>query len=186
VKKMKKKFLLTLMMLALAGALQVRGVSLELTGAYLRPADGGFREVYGSGGMMPGLRLEANVLKDVSLYASYGYFSRKGTTPVLEAEAKVTQNYVTLGAAWRKGLSEKLAMGLFAGVLYVSYKEEALGETVSDNAVGFDAGVDLRWAIAGKLFLSPFLSYLLANDTVEDVKVKLGGLRAGIGLGMTF
>jgi len=30
------------------------------------------------------------------------------------------------------------------------------------------------------------LGYLTASDTVEDVKIKLGGLRTGLGMGFRF
>ena len=34
---------------------------------------------------MPGLRFEAAVWKGLSIYGSYGYFAKTGTTPVLAA-----------------------------------------------------------------------------------------------------
>lgn len=166
-------------------ALLAADVSLALGASYLAPADGGFKEVYGSGGVLPGLRLELVVAKGFSAYASYGYFAKKGTTPALQEEASSTQHYLALGATWRKGLSARLGLGLWAGALYAKYEEEALGMTTDGSAVGLDAGIDLRFTLSGKLFLSPCISYKLASDRIEDVDIKLGGFQVGIGLGIS-
>jgi hypothetical protein len=183
---MKKTIILIAALAALFPAVQAKGISLALSASYFAPADGGFKEIYGSGGVLPGLRLEVGVVRCLSLYASYGYFSKKGTTPVLAEEAKSTQHHAALGASWNRGISTNLGLGLWGGLLYVSYKEEALGMQASGSAVGFEAGGHLRVSLGKKLFASPFISYGLARDTVEEVDLKLGGLRAGVGLGIFF
>jgi hypothetical protein len=183
---MNRKTIVILAILSLTVTAQAKNVSAALTLSYLAHADSGFREVYGPGGLMPGLRLEAGLWKDLSLYASCGFFARTGATPVLEQEAKTTQRYISAGASWKSRLSEKMAWNLYAGMLFVIYREEALGETISDNALGLEIGAGLRYRLGARLFLCPFVSYLLAGDTVEESKIKLGGARAGIGLGVTF
>ncbi len=183
---MNKKIIVILAIMSLTAAVQAKNMSAALTLSYLAHADSGFKEVYGSGGIMPGLRLEAGIMKNVSLYASCGFLSKKGTTPVLEQEAKSTQRYISAGAAWQQSLSEKLEWNLYGGLLFVIYREEALDETITDNAVGLELGGGLRYRLCAKLFLNPFISYLLAGDTVDETKIKLGGFKAGIGLGFSF
>ncbi len=128
---MKKTLLVILALTTIAASLPARNLSLALTASYLGKADSGFKEVYGSGGVMPGLRFEAAVWKGLSIYGSYGFFAKTGTTPVLAAEAKTSQHFLAAGAAWRGAMGEKLDWGVYAGLLYVIYREEALGEKVT-------------------------------------------------------
>ena len=182
-----KKFLLVISVMALLTiSLPAKDLSLALCISYLGKADSGFKEVYGSGGVMPGLRLEAVVWKGLSLYGAYGYFAKTGTTPVLAAEAKTTQHFIGAGAAWRGALAPKLEWGLYGGLLYVSYREEALGDKVTGNALGFEIGASLDYSLSSRIFLFPFVSYLQADDTIDDMKIKLGGFKAGVGAGIHF
>jgi hypothetical protein len=181
---MKKILLLVAGISILLATSWAEGFSLAPTISYLGKNDAGFKEIYGSGGIQPGLRAEAVVWKGLSVYAAYGYFSKKGTTPVLEEEARTTQHSFSLGAAWRKTLSEKAAWGIYAGLLHIRYQEEALGDKIKDSAMGIELGALLDYNITEKIFLFPFLSYLKADDTIEETKIKLGGFKAGIGLGI--
>ncbi|TFG78056.1 MAG: hypothetical protein E4H23_08180 [Chrysiogenales bacterium] len=183
---MKKNLLVFLALLSLAAAAQAKNMSAALTVSYLGKADSGFKEIYGSGGIQPGLRLEALLGKGISLYGSYDYFSKKGKTPVLQEDASSRQHFISAGAAWRKGLSEKLDWSLYGGLLLISYQEEALGETVKENAFGVELGGSLQYKMSSRLFLFPFVSYMIANDSVGEVEVKLGGFKVGVGLGIKF
>lgn len=183
---MNKKLLAFLTIVSLAAAARAESISAALTLSYLAKSDSGFKEVYGSGGFQPGLRLEASVWKGLSFYGSYGYFAKTGATPVLAAEAKTTQHFMGVGAAWRGDLSRSLAWGVYAGLLYVRFQEEAIGEKIKDGAMGGELGALLDCRLSEKLFVFPFFSYLLADHTVEGVKVKLGGIKAGAGLGIRF
>lgn len=183
---MKKSMMIISLIALLAASLPARDLSLALTVSYLGKADSGFKEVYGSGGVLPGLRFEAMVWKGVSLYGSYGFFSKKGATPVLGQEARTTQHFISAGAAWRRALGKKLEWSIYGGLLYVSYREEALGDRISGGAPGVEIGASLGCKVSERFFLYPFASYLAAGDTVEGVDVKLGGFQAGVGAGIRF
>lgn len=183
---MKKNLLVILAITTLAVSVPARNLSLALTVSYLGKSDSGFKEVYGSGGILPGLRFEAVVWKGLSLYVAYGYFSKKGTTPVLKQEAKTAQHFISAGAAWRGALGEKLDWSLYGGLLYVSYREEALGDKITGGAPGVEIGASLGYKVSSRFFLFPFASYLAAGDTVRQVDVKLGGFQAGVGAGIRF
>jgi hypothetical protein len=183
---MKKTLLVILAITILAASVPAKSLSLALTVSYLGKTDSGFKEVYGAGGILPGLRFEAGVWKGLSLYCSYDYFSKKGTTPALGQEAKTREHFLSVGAAWKGALGEKLDWSLFGGLLYVSYREEALDEKVTGNAMGAEIGAGLDYRISSGLFLFPYASYMAANDTVGEIDVKLGGFKAGVGLGLRF
>lgn len=181
---MKKILLIVLGTALLFTASWAKGFSLAPTLSYLGRDDAGYKEVYGSGGIQPGLRIEAGVWKNLSIYASYGFFTKKGTTPVLEEDAKTTQHSLALGAAWRGTIAEKMAWGVYAGLLHIRYREEALGEEITGGATGIEAGVLLDYDLSDAIFVFPFVSYLKADDTVDEMKIKLGGFKAGIGVGI--
>jgi len=181
---MKKILLLVLAISLLVAANWAKGFSLAPTLSYLGKDDAGFKEVYGSGGLQPGLRAEAVVWKNLSLYASYDFFSKKGTTPILEEETRTIQHSLALGAAWRGKFSEKISWGVYAGLLHIRYQEEALGDKIKDSATGIELGVLLEYDLSDKIFIFPLLSYLKADDSIDDMKIKLGGFKAGIGLGI--
>lgn len=183
---MKKTLLAVLALTTLATSLPAKSISLALTVSYLGKADGGFKEVYGTGGVLPGLRVETGIWKGLSLYGSYGFFAKTGTTPVLAAKAKTTQHFIAAGAAWRGVLAEKMDWSVYAGLLYVIYHEEALGKKVTENAPGAEIGASLEYKISSQLFLFPFAAYMLANDTVDGTGIKLGGFQAGVGAGIRF
>lgn len=183
---MKKILLLVMAISALFASSWAKSFSLAPTLSYLGKDDAGFKEVYVSGGIQPGLRFEAVVWKGLSAYTAYGFFSKKGTTPVLKEKTKTTQHSFSLGAAWRGTLSEKMAWGVYAGLLYVSYREEALGDKIKGSATGVELGALLDYNLSESIFFLPFLSYLKTDDTIEDIRIKLGGFKAGIGLGFRF
>jgi opacity protein-like surface antigen len=183
---MKKIFFVMMAITLLAASVPARNMSLALTVSYLGKADAGFNDIYGSGGVQPGLRFEARLGEKFSLYGSYGYFSKKGETPVLREEARSTQHFISAGAAWSRELAKKLDLKLYAGLLYVNYKEEALGETIKDSALGLEIGGGMEYRISERFFLFPFVSYMIANDSIGEIKVKLGGFKAGAGLGVRF
>jgi hypothetical protein len=183
---MKKILLLVMAISVLFASSWAKSFSLAPTLSYLGKDDAGFKEVYGSGGIQPGLRFEATISKNFSLYAFYGFFSKKGTTPVLAEEAKNTQHSFSIGAVWRGTLSGKMTWGVYAGLLHIRYQEEALGDKIKGSATGVELGALLDYNLSESIFILPFLSYLKADDTIDDKKIKLGGFKAGVGLGFRF
>jgi hypothetical protein len=174
------------MFLLIGSFIWAERVSLSIGLSYLGKEDGGFKDVYGSGGTVPGARAEARLWESLSLYAGYGYFTKKGTTPVFKEEAEATQHLLSVGVNWEGKLVARVIWGIYAGLLYVRYEEEALGEVIKDDATGFEGGISLRYDFLKRFFLFSFLSYLRADDEVERVKIKLGGWRAGANLGVRF
>jgi hypothetical protein len=76
------------------------------------------------------------------------------------------------------------------GVILVNYSEEAFDDSASEKTFGMRVDVGSIFKFTDRLFTEISLGYLFADDTVNteigEVKIKLGGLRAGIGLGVRF
>jgi hypothetical protein len=158
----------------------------QLSGSFLFPADGNYKDVYGSSVFYPGIKFGYSLTKSIYLWLGYDYVSKSGTTPELEEEAQSTQHYIGLGAGYQGDFSEKFGYRVQAGVLYISYKEKALGDTVTDSAIGFELEGNLVYYFSERFYGLFVLGYAYGSDDVEDVSIKLGGLKTGIGLGIRF
>ena len=184
---MRKIMFVSLMILVLC----VCGLSGEkfmvsVVGNYLHPSDSGYKDIYGSSVYYPELKAGYKVYKGFFIWAGYGFFSKKGTTTELEQEAKSTQQYLLFGIGYDGKLSGRFRYKAELGLLNANYKEEAFGEEVKDNSIGFGVETGILYEISSSFFIKISVGYLGASDKVEDVEIKLGGLKAGIGLEARF
>jgi hypothetical protein len=113
----------------------------------------------------------------------FATFTKNGKTPELQLPAKSTQNFFTAGLAYIAPVSGRLMVKVEAGAADVRYKEEALGLTVSGSKAGFYGGMGLL-VMSKVVFAGADLGYLSASGTAGDVKIKLGGARASLYLGV--
>jgi len=162
------------------------GFQLQIKGNLLFPADENYADVYGSTVIFPGVQAGYFLSDTLMVWAGYGYLHRSGTTPVLEENATSTQHLLKLGAGYKWGISDNLGFTVQAGIFHVSYSEEALGEEVSDSAIGLTLEGSLNLAFSRTLFGLVFLGYDYATDEVNGTDIKLGGITAGAGLGIAF
>ena len=188
---MKKGVIVSFLVLLLMAPVYGAGkYTVSLTANFLSPADGDYKDVYGSGVFFPELKLGYKISGNFSLWGGLGLLSAEGSTPVLDEDSKSNQNFISFGAGYNKNLKEKLDFKFELGLAYVNYREEALGEKISDSAFGFKLDAGLLYTISNSFFAVVELSYLCARDTLtfegEEVKIKLGGLKGGIGVGVRF
>lgn len=194
--KTKKTVFLVLMILGFSTCMfSGNNLSLSISGHYLMPVDSSYKDVYGSAKIFPEIKINSGpiLFKNFSLWGSFGYLPANGIVPGTDAKTKSTQMFIALGGRYTQGFSPTFHVSLRWGVLYVSYKEEALDSTVKDSAVGFVTGVGFIYDINNTLFTEIEGAYMYASDKIpgtadfpESTTVKLGGLRFGIGLGIKF
>lgn len=184
---MKKIIAATLLTLLLMGAGYGMGqFSLTFSGNILGPADKDFKDIYGNTVFFPEMQVSLKVFNGVCVWAGYGLLSATGTTPILEEEAKSTQNILSFGAGYLGDFSKKWSYKILAGAAYFTYKEEALGLVVEDNAFGFRVDLGLLHNFTNTFFAELSLGYMAASDTVMGQDIKLGGTKAGFGIGIRF
>lgn len=189
---MKRTFLLVLVLMVFLVALgKGNGFAgdrfmVSASANYMVPGDEDFKNFYGKGQFYPELKAGFKVSGRFYLWAGYGWFSAKETTPVLNLEAKANQQFLSAGVGYLFKISSKLDYKVEAGLFRVSYKEEALGDEVSDSAVGLRLNNGVTFYMNQGLFVEISLAFLTASDTIEDRSIKLGGFKTGIGLGVTF
>ncbi len=185
---MKKiKTIIILLAVLTAAALPAEKFIITLSGNYLMPRDDNFKDTYGNKVFFPEIKFGYKFMKDCYVWGGLALFSKKGETPLLKEEAKNTQNMLSFGFGYDGKLSGKLGFQAEAGILYDKYKEEAMGVTVKDSAVGFRIDAALFYYLKKKIFLGAGVGYLSANDEIDiegdTVSISLGGFKAGLCLG---
>jgi len=158
--------------------------------AVVFPGDSGFKKIYAGERFGPELKAGYNFAGNFNLWLGFSMFSARGRVPVVEDEARASQNFFSLGAGWttRRGLP--LQGELYAALLLARFREEAMGETASKSVLGIEAGAGLRYFLEKNLFLGISVSYAAASATVrfaeKDRDIILGGLRLSGRLGFCF
>jgi hypothetical protein len=175
--------LVVVLVLAAGTAFAADHAILSVGLGYLQPADSGYTDVYGSRVFYPEFQAGLRLIRGLYVVGGFATFTKNGETPDLHLAARSTQSFFTAGLAYIAAISGKLGVKVEAGAADVRYKEESMGTTASGSKLGFEAGLGLL--LMGKAaFAGVNLGYLSASDTVGDVKIKLGGARATICLGV--
>lgn len=184
---MRKILIVSLMTLILCtSVLSQNKFMVSVVGNYLNPSDSGYKDVYGSSVYYPELKAGYKVYKGFFIWAGYGFFSKKGTTTELKQETKSTQQYFSFGIGYDGKISQGFGYKAELGLLNASYKEEAFGEEVTGNSIGYGLETGILCRVWSSLFIKISVGYLSASHKVEDVEIKLGGFKAGIGLEARF
>jgi len=178
-----KRMSLILILLFCAGAAFSADRLLVSAGvSYLQAADSGYKEIYGQSLFYPEARVGVRLVRGLHFMAGFGMLSKKGETPDLHLPAKSTQRFFTGGLAYLIPASGAVLFKVEAGVADISYKEEAMDLMVKGSKLGYQAELGLL-ILGNVLFTEVNLGYLSAADTVDGVKIKLGGARASLCVG---
>ena len=157
-----------------------------LSASYFGYSDSRHKEVYSSGNIYPEIKVGFKAYRDFYLWGSYGFLTADGVTPVLEEATKINYHHMSIGGGYSGNFSERFDYLVELGLLYVKYREKAMGEELSGSSVGFRLDGCLILNINKVLFTVVTLGYLFAKDEVEDITLKLGGIKAGIGFGIRY
>jgi hypothetical protein len=144
-----------------------------------------FKGFYGEDAFLPELTAGIKIWGDFYLWAGYGFFGSKGTTDYLYEEMKARQSYLSGGLSYRHMLTDDFGFKIAVGALQAGYKEEGMDMEVSGSALGFRADGGLLMYI-GKAYVELSNGYIYARDSVNSQKIKLGGYRVGLALGVQF
>ncbi len=159
---------------------------VEVQTNLLLPSDSGYKDVYGSSVFYPGFEAGFKIINDYYIFVGYGILKTTGNTPVLEEEAKSTQQIFSLGLGYEGDFSKKFGYRVEVGGVSFSYKEEVFGEKVTGSKFGFLLKAGIVYFIGENLYISSFLSYETASDNIDGEDIKLGGFGALLGFGVKF
>jgi len=149
---------------------------------YLQPADSGYRGAYGESAFCPEVEAGLRLYRGLYVMGGFGTLTKNGKTLDLGLPARSSQRFFSAGLGYLAPISGGLKFKVEAGAVDIGYKEEAMETTVSGSSLGWQGKLGLLWM--GKIALAGVdLGYLSASDTVEGLKIKLGGARASIYVG---
>jgi len=149
-------------------------------------SDSVYQDTYGSGSLSYEGFLSYDLSKRIEIRAAAGYFKDKGETTLTREE--ITFSMVPLVIGMRVKL---VRMGRFdpylgVGVDFYTFKERArLGDT-SDSTTGFHLEGGSYVALGQRFYVDINLRYVKADAQPLDEVVRLGGWRAGVGVGYSF
>ncbi len=153
----------------------------------LLPSDSGYKEIYGNSVIMPDVEIGYMINEKVNIYGGLGYISKSGTTVgELKVTTKSTRSYLDFGIGYGIYNSNKLSIKIKSGVSYIMSKEEAMEEEVSSNTLGFRGELEGNYSINKNIFTGLKIGYIYGKDRVEDMDIKLGGVKIGLLLGYRF
>ena len=158
----------------------------EISGQFISPSDQDYKDIYGKSVFYPDLRVGIKIIKDLYAWGSYGRFTRGGMTPVLAIETESSQNFFSFGLGYLFSLTDKLKLDTFAGLSSIHYEEKAMGMEVNGSKIGLRIDGGLKFIVWKSMYTKSTLGYCGAKDAVDDVEIKLGGIQAGIGVGLQF
>jgi hypothetical protein len=145
-------------------------------------SDSVYREIYG-GALQPEVKLGVGVWKNLYVWGGFGWLSDKGSLPSVLEETRVKRTEIGVGAGWRHEL-EKWSLRGEVGLVSISYKEEALGETGKGSGLGCKVTGAADYCFWKRLYFTLQASWFDARTDSEAEKLKLGGLIFGAGIGV--
>ncbi len=154
---------------------------------FLQPQDSQYRDIYGDRFFCPELKFGVRITDRISAWYRWGYIAGKAAVPLLQTEASSRQAFTCFGIGYTLKISGRFDWNIDVGLVRISYKEEAMGITVKESAAGFRFDSGFSYHISSRFFTDISASYIYGTSSVLDnPEVKLGGIGAGIGLGVKF
>ncbi len=165
-----------------AVCLRAGSVTIEVKGSYFYPTEQAFKDIYG-GGLMYGGEISLGIWKNLDVWIGGNYFSQNGELTFTGEETSL--QIVPLGA----GLKYSLSTGVLSfyggvGVNYFNYKESNVIGDVKTGAVGFVTKVGAYLEPVNQFVIDFFVEYSYCRMTPADFTIDIGGIKAGIGIGI--
>jgi len=164
--------------------LQGKAFSLEIKGAYFQPTENVFKEIYGNGRTY-GVELGIRIWDGFALWASGDYFNATGKLTFTREETKI-QIIAVCGGVKYYFLSGRISPYVGLGIGHFAYKEESPIGKVKKGNLGYIGKAGISFNIVSGLILDIQVDYSYCQVKPAEVKANLGGLQAGIGLGVVF
>jgi hypothetical protein len=183
---------------------------ITVSGNYFSSADSDYKSNYGNPKYYPEAKLAIKFKNNFYFWGSAGYvsakygwveWSNKGVPEAdIDVERKSNKLILSAGVGFYAGYLEPgdFALKLEAGVVSIAntvkttYNSKTTNSLVNETetkekGLGFRFDLGITYGLAKNIFSEFSLGYLHSTDKIDDdTRVKLGGFRASLGLGLTF
>lgn len=155
---------------------------------YYSVSDSIYKDTYGSGNLMFGAYLNYEIFHFLEVMAEANYYQDKGEMTLTKEEVKFTLTPLVLVIRSKLPKMKTATPYLGVGLEYYLYKEDLPDrfEDVSESTVGFHIEAGVYVNLLKSLFLDLNFRYTQADAKPFDETIKLGGWRAGLGVGFHF
>jgi opacity protein-like surface antigen len=155
---------------------------------YYSVGDSIYKDTYGKGTFMLGGSLSYKVVQKFELRAEANYFQDKGEMTFTKEDITFSVLPIVLGLRIQFMKIKKLSPYFGAGIDIYFYKENLPDryEDVSDSTTGFHVEVGTYITVTKRFYFDVNVRFIKADAKPFDEKIKLGGIRAGIGIGLSF
>jgi hypothetical protein len=157
---------------------------IEVKALYFQPTEQAFKDIYGSG-MSFGGEVNIPVFKGFHIWIGAEYFTKKGELTFTKetTEIQITPIYGGLKYIFP---GRKIMPYLGVGVGYFQYKESNPIGTVKEGKIGYVAQAGLLLCLFGSVLVDFQAGYNVCKIKPQEIEADIGGLKAGIGLGISF
>jgi len=164
---------------ALSGPLK-----LGLSAGYYMPSDSAYKDLYGQGNLMFGGSFSIEFIRKFEVRVDGGYFQDSGKMNLTKEDLKLSLLAGGLGVRLRFVDAKRLRPYVGGGLVICAYKEDLPPrlEDVSKTAVGFQGEAGTYVSLTQRMLLDVNFRYVFMNVKPADEAVKLGGIRAGLGI----
>jgi opacity protein-like surface antigen len=163
-----------------------KGFSVGGSLGYYFLADPIYKETYGSGSLIMEGFFGYDLPEHLEIRAAVGYFTANGKMTLTREEIRFRMVPVVIGVRVKPVKLGKLDPYLGIGLDFCAFKETARPGNTSDSTTGFQLEAGTYIALAERFQLDINLRYIKADAKPLDEVIRLGGWRAGVGLGYAF
>ena len=180
---MKKIVLASILILSFTGTAVAGDVTIKARGFYFSPTEQVFRDIYG-GGMGFCAELDLGLWRGFDLWMSGGLFSRKGELTYTKEETKLRIIPAGAGLLYKFSPDKPFSFYGGLGVNYFSFTEENVIGKATKGALGPVTRVGFIYIVGGRLVIDLMFEYSYCRINPADFRINIGGISAGIGLGI--
>jgi hypothetical protein len=183
---------------------------ITVSGNYFSSADKDYKSNYGNPKYYPEAKLAIKFKNNFYVYGSAGYvsakygwaeWSNKGVVDSdIDVERKSNKLILSAGVGFYAGYLEPgdFSLKLEGGVCNISntvkttYTDNTSGSQINETetkekGLGFRFDLGVTYGLTKRIFSEISMGYIHSTDKIDDdTRVKLGGFRASLGLGITF
>jgi len=149
-------------------------------------ADSIYKDTYGSGSLIYEGSLSYDLSRHLEIRAAIGYFKDTGETTLTGEEIKFSMIPVVIGMRVKLVKRGKLDPYFGLGLDFYSFKERARLGNTSGSTTGFHLEGGTYVALGQRFHIDINLRYVKADAQPLDEEIRLGGWRAGVGMGYSF
>jgi|Deesub1362B_J571_1020462.scaffolds.fasta_scaffold03296_3 outer membrane protein W len=187
---MKKRIILFILsnLLIFPGLLLAESIKIEGCLNYYSISDSIYKDIYGSGNIMFGGSVSYEVINKLELRAEINYYQDKGEMTLTKEEITFTIIPIVFGMRYQLIKNKNFNPYFGGGLSYYTYKEDLPPrfEDVSDSTLGYHIEGGGYFNLVKGVYINLNIRYIIADAKSEEETIKLGGFRAGMGIGYNF